>query len=385
MIFIAGLAFLPLIHWPGYVVAYEVPRVYATLFWIEAIAILTMLLVFQEKIALKLNIDILRRIGVFVGIAVIASLLGGDIAKSFLGNYYRVDGLLTLVHAAGFAILVALTFRDAWQVPAAAALFMGGLFVSIWAIVLAPRPIPKIGGPFGQPNFLGGYLVVTLPFLYYLITTSRRRWLRALLYLGGLMLVSTIVLTRSWGSVASVLVFGLLILSDWLPTRAPRRLLWAAGILAVASLLLYKWYTVSLYPPQILAESRQRIFAKGVLAWMRQPIFGWGWANFDHGFNAVDWPYHFQTDAYVDKAHSSILEVFVTTGAVGGLAYLVLLWGVFQTLRRGTTIWDRAMLWVFLVALFHAQTNVTSFMEELLFWFAVGLALQRNLLTTVLL
>ena len=94
----------------------------------------------------------------------------------------------------------------------------------------------------------------------------------------------------------------------------------------------------------------------------------------------------YQHDIYLDKAHSSILEVFATTGIIGLSIYLCIIIYVlrrlfllaFQT-DRSQQLWYKTILLVFLLFLFHSQTNVISIAEELYFWFVIGVLANENI------
>ena len=100
-------------------------------------------------------------------------------------------------------------------------------------------------------------------------------------------------------------------------------------------------------------------------------MFGWGWSNFAAAFAAVDWPVPVQNDVYVDKAHSSLLEVLVSTGIVGFSFYLLIL-GLMTKRLSGE------YLLMFILWLVHSQTNIISISEELVFWILVGVSHERT-------
>lgn len=118
----------------------------------------------------------------------------------------------------------------------------------------------------------------------------------------------------------------------------------------------------------MVVEARERIAVTGLLAWREKPLFGWGWSNFSAAFESLDWPYPVRNDVYVDKAHSGVLEILVTTGVLGLAAYLTLVVRLFRRLAGLNLLMLVLYLW-------HSQTNVISVSEELLFWILLGLGL----------
>jgi len=244
---------------------------------------------------------------------------------------------------------------------------MGGLRLHLLGDLSVYRFGKAIGATFGQPNFLGGFLLVVLPFSFWLLAQARSKmkwfWLSAIVCQ-----IIAIFLTFSWGAILGLL---LLFATRWLwqrqkITRKEKIFLaiFALGLL-VGVFLVWKPGRFDEHFP----ESRTRIMVHGILAFTRRPLLGWGWGNFDHAFESVEWPVKFTPDVYVDKAHSNLLEILVTTGIAGLGIYLAI---IILTLKK---IWhDKTMFLVFILFLFHSQTNVISIAEELIFWLVLGIS-----------
>lgn len=127
-------------------------------------------------------------------------------------------------------------------------------------------------------------------------------------------------------------------------------------------------------------QDRERIYRKVFIGALKRPVFGWGWANVDYAFESNDWPIKVYHDVYVDKAHSEILEVLVTTGIPGLLIYLSLLIIFVKELivkykKSRDKLWNFTLISGVVLYLFHSQTNVISIMEEIVFWLILGIAL----------
>lgn len=402
--FLAGLFLLPFIFWPWADIQYELPRVWFVQRWIEILGIIGIAGgIWWLK---KKSVDFVLVLLIFgFALAVfISSYLGVDFNKSFGGNFYRGDGLFTLFHLAGFFFFLALFWKSDWRKPVAIAIAAGSFLLSLWTLFLGIRLYifgdlsvsswnGALGTTFGQPNFLAGYLLVTLPFLAYLATTSDNQrfktfWLRALV-----LQILAIFPTFAWGAVLGIPVF----LAGWLILRKGvffwKLLAISALIITVSGASYLVWQnkpkfaldstgTILVAHP----ESRERILVKGFLAFQTRPIWGWGYANFDYAFDSVIWPIKLPNDVYVDKGHSVLFELLVTTGVVGLGMYLVLVgWVVLRQIRglfapesEGRT-WNKTILLVFILYLFHSQTNVISIGEELMFWLVLGIVCSRKM------
>jgi len=243
---------------------------------------------------------------------------------------------------------------------------ISALGISVWTIVEALRlKSLEVAVSFGNPNFLAGYLLVILPFTYSL-TKNSLFWKIGL----ALQLIS-IFLTQAWIGVFLSLVFIMIIFIRW-KNKFRFILSILSGVVLAISIWGYLTYFSPAAPPgQIVFESRQRIFSKALLAFKQKPLLGWGWANFDHAFDSVEWPIRVDSDVYVDKAHSHFIEILVTTGLVGFTAYLLIILRVFYNLMKYKKY---ILLMVLVMFVAHSQTNIISISEEVFFWLLVGLS-----------
>ena len=368
-----GLALLPLIYFPNADLSYEIPRVI-----IFQRGVLALVLVFWLISAQKIKIQQAKLIllGLFFTIALIASWWGVDAQKSFRGNFYRSDGLVTLVHLISFCVVISLAYLQRLERIICAGICSSGLLLSFWGIIqtiigFTQGEISVISLSFGNPNFLGGYLLVTLPYWIYFSSHFKRRWG----IVGALVQMGAIFLTQSTGSILGLVIFAGGLTCFQYP-KWWKKFSLVLLILAFLGLGFFLSQT-----PDSMAESRQRIFTKLFLAFKERPILGYGWSNVDYAFEKIVWPIKYSYDVYVDKAHSSFLEILITTGLVGLLSFLLL---IFYTLRnlfegvmsqnKSNSLWSQTLLLSFLLFLFHAQTNVISISEELIFWLVLGLA-----------
>ncbi len=78
-----------------------------------------------------------------------------------------------------------------------------------------------------------------------------------------------------------------------------------------------------------------------------------------------------KSDRYIDKAHFQILEVLVTTGIVGFIAYLGIIYRIVWRFINEPKI-SIFLFASFVTYLIHSQTNVFSISEELIFWIIAG-------------
>lgn len=325
----------------------------------------------------------------FIIVSIVSAFLGVDFTKSLWGNYYRGDGLMTLIHLAGLFLLLTLLWQEKWKKYTAMSISFGAFITSIWAVVSGIRFFVfgdvsvahwidgNIGVSFGQPKFLAGYLLVSLPFTIFLFKSSKNVKLQLLYLISIIIQTIAITFTKSWGGMLGIGLLATLIVL--LCANFQKWILLLFSVLFVV-ISFFVIYTKVYQSRGFVAEGRERIVRKILLGTFKRPLIGWGWANADYAFESVDWPIHIDHDVYVDKAHSMILEVFATTGIAGLIFYLLILvrlgYKLFISLRikNKKYLWHETLFLVFILYIFHSQTNVISIGEEIIFWVILGIS-----------
>lgn len=323
------------------------------------------------------NKNLIWLVIIFLFSAIIASILGADLIKSIFGNHYRADGLLTLFHLAALFFFLVLFWNKKWEYPTIVALSSGSIVLSFWTVISAVllRFSAAIGATFGQPVFLAGYLVATLPLTFYLASSLKIKLFRALWGIFFLIQISAIIATRAWGGIVGIIFF--LIIWSMTNSRLERsKKAVFSFLLSIVLVISGLYYQKTQNNLGFLPEGRSRIIHRILLGISRRPILGYGWANADYAFEAVPWPIYFQHDVYVDKAHFSLLEVLAATGIVGLSIYSALILKTVSILIKDKT--HRPFLLVFILFLFHSQTNVISIAEETIFWLIAGISASRS-------
>jgi O-antigen ligase len=387
-IFLSGLIIMPLVFWPKAPIPYEIPRVWFIQRWIELLGIFTIIstpFVLKKE---KVDRTLLVLITLFLGVVLIFSFLGADFNKSFWGNHFRGDGIFTLLHFTSFFLILVLVWNRSWEYITTLAISLGSILTSLWTLYLGfqfyllgnPRASSFDGGistTFGNPNFLAGYLLVTLPFLAYQFKKGNFTKKRFLI-LAILLQIFAILLTKAWGGIFGIFLF----LAGWiLITKKNKQSLYISIVFLCIVLTSPAYLSQQKrleIPNRINAEARERIFMKGILAFQKRPFLGWGWANFDYAFDSSDWPIKIENDVYVDKAHSTFLEILTTTGLFGLLVYLAIVLRAAKNLLKSKRKFHKYALLALLLFIFHSQTNVISIAEELFFWLIIGMSAKTS-------
>lgn len=389
-VFLLGLLILPFIFWPFTTIPFEIPKVWFVWLWIEILLILVATHIVWKKnfIAREGFITLLF---LLLSSALLSSIINHSVASSFMGNPFRLDGIFTLIH------LLLLAFISHTYLDLESFLFM---LKKVWKcnIILVALGYAhwvqwiwegvgwasawegNIGVTFGQPNFLAGYLLLTLPIgLHELIhanTIKERVFHILLIILTGLLLF----VTDSQGALLGVPLTGLVFFFLF-----HKKMLWAV-LTVLLCITIFVSANLYLQRETPSPESRTRLYYTLGAAILDKPVFGWGYAQVSTAFKANPWLVERQHDVYVDKAHSHFLETFVTLGTVGGFVYLGFIGYVllFARTRILSSPWKTHSTYIvlscmLLVFLYHAQTNVLSINEEVYFWILVGILTKKKL------
>lgn len=385
-VFFLGLFVLPFIYWPSADIAFEIPRVVFFEKWVITLGIVSF--VHFYRFSGKWNTPLLFILFLFVFWVFLVSYWGVDWEKSLMGNYYRRDGLSTLLFFVAFSFLSSsflnnITIKQIINVLGISTLLLAMLtilnsvIVFMWGLSFIPGSEYPTGFTFGQPNFLGGYLVSTLAFAEQVLSRVSKPYSSIL----SLFLILAVCLTGSWISIGLMCVYFWVTRGLKKGVRKTGFILPLAGIIGLVSLYVFLWSE----PNHLVAESRQRIYTKTFLGALERPFVGYGWSNVDYAFREVAWPILLNDDVYLDKAHNVFLEIFATTGSIGLALYLLLVSIVVHTLwkrSRGFVHKKENVYLPYLLSvvfcLLYMQGNVVSLNQELVFWLGVGLSLREN-------
>ena len=325
-----------------------------------------------------------------LGIALIALLLSAAVSTAFsvnlnvsiFGTYGRYDGLLTLGTYVAMFWLVSQTIcgpGDARFVLRA--LLTGGYVVAAVAILqflrdsLTVHGAVRAYGTMGNSDILGAFLALLIPVAYGEVLaakTAGARWL-AINALVVMALALLLAVSRSaWLGVlvaAVVLVLG----RQW-PVWRSRLALAALGVAAAAVAgvavvaLEHGLSTAGLVSSPETLSSRLHVWGDTLPLIASRPFVGYGLDSFGlvyPAFQTGNWGQYQQ----FDKAHSELLQVAATQGALGVASYLWLLGSFVVAFWRGRdqpAAWSLSAGWVaYQVTL---QLNFTAIAAAFPFW-----------------
>ncbi len=331
--------------------------------------------------------------GVYVAIALGASLTGVSVERSLWSNYERMQGWLGLIHYAAFTVMVASVFRTfrAWRGLLNVNLLIGLLVGLLGLLQMVRGDGPRISSSLGNPTFLGAYALVNAliaaGFLTHALITPpppalpaasqerlryRHRKVRRRSRSPGAI---TVLMHTFWATATALNLFmlfqsgtrgamvglvaglGLLLIgyaAVW-GTRKGARLaaaaLIGAGLVLIAGFYLlqshegFSTWTTQNPTLQRLAQLnlddpaiRTRLLSidTGFDGFKARPLLGWGPENYSAAYDLYITEYVVATSPIqnFDQAHNRVIEELVTTGLLGLAGYLALWWSMAWVLMR---------------------------------------------------
>lgn len=263
-------------------------------------------------------------------------------AFSFWGTFQRQSGLLLFLGLA-YLFLMFVTVRH--QKKSLPLFFTGlgfaGTIVSIIGLAQyfngtdLAQTLGRIYSTLGQPNFLGQFLLLSIPATLFVLL--RGQLPRILGYLSIALQISALVFSGNRASLLALLILSVVVGAGVVMKRNTIGKHAVYGVFTVAIVGVLSLGAYFIKDPAVFTrslETRVNLFPSAVSMIMKRPLTGYGLENF--GFAYL--PFHnekiFETENFSntpDKAHNEILDILAEQGFVGLLFLAVL---VFYLLKK---------------------------------------------------
>lgn len=284
----------------------------------------------------------------------VATFFSIDSGTSYYGLYERQQGLNSYIYYLLFFILLLINIRTKVQIDRIIiAAFLSSFLVCVYGLVQAAGFDPlnwteptsfRITSTFGQPNFLASYLLLVMPLGIYLFFISKKFLVKFLISLALFFQLLCLFFTYSragWlGLIVGLIFLGLIYLWDLFKSKkwskTSLKYLFALGLLVIAVFIfllssnqLFKFRIKSLVDLKGGGvASRINYWQASIDAIKKRPIFGYGPETqgeiFVKYYNK-DWAIYNKVNSYPNRAHNLFLDVLLTSGIIGLIAYLALL------------------------------------------------------------
>lgn len=278
---------------------------------------------------------------------------------SLWGQYYRYEGLVTLMAYLSFYFLISRfsepriihLFVCLSAFVVSSYIFVYGLLFKV-ANLIVPTFNGRIAGTLGNPNFTAGFLALSYP---YLLFYPKLKSIYKIIITPIFFLALIFTQSRS-GLLAFLVVIVLFLLKKY-------KYGLIAAIPITFFLLAVLMTAIPRYSP---VENQMAIWKKAVVAINQKPLFGWGVERFEVAFKNTlipgkDFDFY---NVRVDKAHNEVLEYGVVGGIPTMIVYISLLMtSLFFLFKGRNSIWYEANLFALVAYLVLSQLNVLNITE----------------------
>ncbi|OGM98976.1 MAG: hypothetical protein A2915_03375 [Candidatus Yanofskybacteria bacterium RIFCSPLOWO2_01_FULL_41_34] len=360
-------ALVPLIIWKDFISPFHFGKVIIFRSLIEVLGVAYLVLVFKNRFFLPRRDRIFWALLFFALAFTLATLTSVLKYPSFWGTLERMGGLWTFWHYFLFFIILTSVFtkKEHWQRLLDLTIFIGVLsafygFAQKTNIefFLGSGGRARIFGTIGNAALFAGYelLSVFLSLIMYL--NPRNTQNRRTLYLLAFVITSVVVLmTAVRGSILGYAV-GLMVFAFlWMERKKSHtgRLVFGSlvglvvlfvifvGLFNNSSFVKNSGYLsriTNLSLTSVTVQTRFWAWQAGLKGWSENPktiLLGWGPENFNIPFSKYFNPKFFVgigSETLFDRAHNMFIEILVTMGLVGFLAYVNIFVSLFAHLRR---------------------------------------------------
>lgn len=358
--------------------------------------------------------NITKPAAIFIGVLGVASVFGLNPVISFLGSGPYYQGWILYAYLFLFFLMVArieVKFKY-WAISLSASGFLVAfLAIKDWILLnFLHAPIPNYAGrvvsTFGQPNFYAGFILLSLPFTYYLLVKTKTRLNLYMIYFVLLLEVFAIVVSESrTGFLLLVFLSFIWLMSK---VRAWFLITFLTAIIIIISTLVSGYFSSGILSGELLnlklennpdltrqsVEKRPYIWEVALEIFKQEPVKGYGLENIGSAYinyftenkhaifeeNLKISPVLISLkDLNIDRTHNYILDLFLFSGILGAASWLLLnLILISKLIRSKVTLESSVLLTGLIVYLIWVQFQNQSVVHLIYFWLISGLVVKRG-------
>jgi tetratricopeptide (TPR) repeat protein/O-antigen ligase len=362
--FIYATAFIPLIIFSQYLSPFHFGKVVVFRSMVEFMLALYVVLAWRDPSYRP------RRDGIFWGFLgftlayTLATFTSVNVYQSFWGTLERMGGLFSFWHYFAFYVILTSVLRtkEEWRtlfkltviVGILSAFYGFGQKTNI-EFFIGSGGRSRIFGTIGNAALFAGYQILNVFLALVLGFQSQKKTERNLFFGAAAIMTLAVFMTAVRGSLLGIsigfLTFAFLYFTQTHSANARRALV---SLLVLAVLFIgfafafknsplvknspYLSRVTNFSPANYTVQTRFWAWSAGLKGWRENPktmLVGWGPENFNVPFSKYFNPKFFTgagSETLFDRAHNMFVEVVVTMGTIGILAYLALFWVLFKAL-----------------------------------------------------
>lgn len=325
-----------------------------------------LILILKDRSYLPRRDNIFRSLLLFTGAFTLTTLTSVLKYPSFWGTLERMGGLWTFWHYILFFIILISLFsrKEHWQKLFNLTIFVGVLsaFYGFGQktnidFFIGSGGRERIFGTIGNPALFAGYELFTVFLSLIMYLTAGPAKSRKFYVLAFLISSAAVLMTVVRGSILGYAVGLLVFIFLWMmhkKSRLRKPIFTTLAVLVVA-FALFSWLfhdsslvqnssylkrVTDLSLTSTTVQTRFWAWEAGLMGWKENPktiLLGWGPENFNIPFSQNFNPKFFRgpgAETLFDRAHNMFVEILVTMGLIGFLAYLNIFAALFYSLRK---------------------------------------------------
>lgn len=325
---------VPLVSYAGLFFPFVTTKAFLFFVLIEIAALYAVFDVARERISIAYS-PFTALLAVFVCVVALADAFGVYPGLSVFSTFERTEGLLMLVHALLFFVLLRTYFDErAWRFFWIM-LCAVGIVAGLYGLVQWFGGVARPGSTFGNPIYFAGFELFCIFLAFFKYARSRFVYERYIYVGAGIVGLLAIYISGTRGAFIGLVLGTTAAFALFAWRRFGMRVFFGAFVISVP-LLSVLWVTLahlqtapaSLERFTSLSLSDPTVFSRLVLAQIamqgiqERPLLGFGQEGFIDVYARHYDERLFGYEPWHDRAHNVFLDWFVASGIIGGILFI---------------------------------------------------------------
>lgn len=377
-------------------------------FFLLSISLIGFFWIFRRP---KLEWNLIRLASfLFILTLFVSSMMGIDPKNSLIGTDPYFQGWIVYAYLFVFSQIVSTTaikLKYYAIILTASSVVVSVLAIQDWVLLnffhqMVPTYAGRVVSTFGQPNFYAGFVLLSLPFTYYLLSKTRSK---KVIYLISFILfieLFAIVISQSrTGILLTIFLFYIWLMSK---VKAWLNITFITVITIITAILISGYFSSGILSGELLnlklennpdltdesVEKRPYIWAVALEILKKEPAKGYGMENIGSAYinyfienkhvlfeeNLKISPVLISLkDLNIDRTHNYFLDLLLFGGILGALGYIFLIFAIYKKVLLSKIKPESSILLVGLTTyLIWIQFQNQSVVHLIYLWLLVGLS-----------